>query len=320
MRVLVGYDGSECADAAIEDLRRAGLPRRGEAMVVTVAEEWPAFMLAGYDALEMERQSKEDVARGTAVHSVQMDRWAAAASETAKSGAERLRAILPGWQVTPSVHSSSPYSALLRVADEWKADLLVIGSHGRSAVGRILFGSVSHFAVNHARCSIRIARTPLFTSEAPARLLLGLDGSEDSLIAVEEVARRTWPKGTEVRIITALDYRFLALAPVNDFPMPHYDEPLDTELRHSIELAAARACARLGSAGIVTQSFVRDADPIHALLDEADNWHADAIFLGARGHSAFERFLVGSVSAGVALHARCSVEIVRPRVEREQQH
>ena len=313
MRLLIGYDDSECADSAIDDMQRAGLPTKGEALVVTVAEEWPAYMLAGFDALELDQSSRSIAAQTGSGNLPATDRWSRAAAETAKRAAERVSVLLPGWTVTSAVHSSSPYSALLRVADEWKADLLLVGSHGRSAMGRALFGSVSHFIVNHATCSVRIARCPLFVSDAPERLLIGLDGSEDSLVAVEEVAQRTWPKATEVRVITALDHRFLSLVPTYDFPLPRYNEPVDQEIRKAVKVAAARACARLTSAGLNAHSFLRDGDPKYVLLEEAEKWQADCIFLGARGHSALERFLIGSVSASVALHSRTSVEIVRPR-------
>jgi nucleotide-binding universal stress UspA family protein len=231
----------------------------------------------------------------------------------AKRAAERVGVLFPAWTVSSCVQNSSPYSALLQLAEEWKADLLMVGSHGRSALGRALFGSVSHFVVNHATCSVRIARSPLFVPDAPVRLVIGLDGSEDSLTAVEEVAQRTWPAGTEARVITALDYRFLSMVPNYDFPSTNWNEPVDMEMRKSVEVTGARACARLSASGISAQSFVRDGNPKYVLLEEAEQWQADSIFLGAKGHSALERFLVGSVSASVALHARCSVEIARPR-------
>jgi nucleotide-binding universal stress UspA family protein len=59
---------------------------------------------------------------------------------------------------------------------------------------------------------------------------------------------------------------------------------------------------------------VREIDPRRALVEDAEQWGADAIFVGARGIGLLERFLLGSVSAAVAARAGCSVEIVRPEV------
>ena len=52
-------------------------------------------------------------------------------------------------------------------------------------------------------------------------------------------------------------------------------------------------------------------DPRAFILDAAKTWAADLIVLGSHGRHGLERFLLGSVSEAVAVHAHCSVEIVR---------
>jgi nucleotide-binding universal stress UspA family protein len=56
---------------------------------------------------------------------------------------------------------------------------------------------------------------------------------------------------------------------------------------------------------------VQEADPKKLLIEEAVNWNAETIFLGARGRGRLERMLLGSVSAAIVQRAPCSVEIVR---------
>ena len=70
--------------------------------------------------------------------------------------------------------------------------------------------------------------------------------------------------------------------------------------------------APLRTRGLTVSSVIREGDPKHVLLDEAEHWGADCLFVGARGLSRVERFLLGSVSAAVAARAHCSVEVVRP--------
>jgi nucleotide-binding universal stress UspA family protein len=65
------------------------------------------------------------------------------------------------------------------------------------------------------------------------------------------------------------------------------------------------------SAGLVPTTVVEEGDPKRFLVEEAERWKADCIFVGAKGHSGLERFLLGSVSAAVATRAHCSVEVVR---------
>jgi len=61
-----------------------------------------------------------------------------------------------------------------------------------------------------------------------------------------------------------------------------------------------------------TPAHGKVADPKRLIVEEAASWNADCIFLGARGHSRLERFLLGSVAAAVAARATCTVEVVRP--------
>jgi nucleotide-binding universal stress UspA family protein len=62
---------------------------------------------------------------------------------------------------------------------------------------------------------------------------------------------------------------------------------------------------------VTAEAVLLDGDANRELVREAQRWGADCIFLGAKGHSRRERFLLGSVSAAVAARAHCSVEIVR---------
>lgn len=82
MRILIAYDGSADADAAIEDLRRAGLPRNTEAVVVSVAHHgWP-------------EAKHTDTDKGP---------WKATVKEAeilAENGRARLQSIFPGWSVS----------------------------------------------------------------------------------------------------------------------------------------------------------------------------------------------------------------------------
>jgi nucleotide-binding universal stress UspA family protein len=56
---------------------------------------------------------------------------------------------------------------------------------------------------------------------------------------------------------------------------------------------------------------VIDGDPRREINAEAERWHADSVFVGARGLGALDRLLLGSVSGAVVNHAHCAVEIVR---------
>jgi nucleotide-binding universal stress UspA family protein len=81
--------------------------------------------------------------------------------------------------------------------------------------------------------------------------------------------------------------------------------------RDTAERLLQRAAATLGAAGLTVTTALVEGDPKDALVEQADSWDADALFVGARGLRGIERILLGSVSASVAARAHCSVEVVR---------
>ena len=70
---------------------------------------------------------------------------------------------------------------------------------------------------------------------------------------------------------------------------------------------------QLRPSGLKVSTEIQEGDPKRALIEAAEGWGADCIFVGSIGHgNPFERFVLGSVSASVAARAHCSVEVVRP--------
>jgi nucleotide-binding universal stress UspA family protein len=216
---------------------------------------------------------------------------------------------MPEWRIEPEMSYGSPASVILEKADLWKPDLVVTGSHGRTAAGRFFFGSVSQKLVHEAHCSVRIARGSEKPSSEPVRLIIGIDGSKGAQSAVDVVAARHWPAGTEVRLVNACW----------KIP-PTTSQHMLTEIAHWIEDENARvkamadaAFTKLKEAGLHPSVAIKEEEPRILLLNEAESWKADCIFVGARGMGRIERFLIGSVSSAIAARADCSVEVIRPK-------
>jgi nucleotide-binding universal stress UspA family protein len=76
----------------------------------------------------------------------------------ALEGAQRVKARFPGWEVASGGLVGTPASALMQKAETWHADLIVVGSHGRSAIGRLLLGDVSKQVPTEAPCSVEVVR------------------------------------------------------------------------------------------------------------------------------------------------------------------
>jgi nucleotide-binding universal stress UspA family protein len=146
------------------------------------------------------------------------------------------------------------------------------------------------------------------------KILLATDGSDCSKAAVDAVAERPWPKGSEVRVISAIELPYTPTTETWALPESYYKE-FETAGTEQAETAVNQAAKRLKSARgeLVITTEVANGSPKDVILDEAERWDADLIVLGSHGYRGWRRFLLGSVSHAVATHARCSVEIVRRR-------
>ena len=145
------------------------------------------------------------------------------------------------------------------------------------------------------------------------RILLATDGSAHSKVTAEKVANRPYPPNTEVRIISA--YQKTPLLTYMG-PMGVSQEYYAKIDRHTLKAAekitknAAEILHKKNPALTITTTVI-DGSPKSVILKEAERFGADLIVVGSHGSGAVKRFLLGSVSQAVALHAKCSVEIVR---------
>jgi nucleotide-binding universal stress UspA family protein len=202
---------------------------------------------------------------------------------------------------------------LLRKAERWRPDLIVVGSQGRSALGQFFLGSVSKKLATEARSSVRVARrTAEESGNEPPRIMIGVDGSPGAGRAVQTVGRRVWPEGTEVRILTVDDgvapARIAHILPTATAMIRNGNEGALAKARRMAEWAAEE----LRAIGLRVSVAIEKGEPRRVLVEEARKWAADSIFVGGRRFGgAVERFRLGSVSTALVTRAHCSVEVVR---------
>jgi nucleotide-binding universal stress UspA family protein len=147
------------------------------------------------------------------------------------------------------------------------------------------------------------------------KILLATDGSDYSKAAVNSVAERPWPEGSEVKIVSVMEIPYAPTTETWVLPNGYYTE-LERVAREQAASAVKNAAERIESRkayGLEVTTKIIGGSPREVILDEAERWNADLIVLGSHGYSAWERFLLGSVSHAIATHAPCSVEIVRQK-------
>lgn len=295
MKILIAYDGSRSAQAALDDLGRAGFPETNvSAEILTVAEVWLPPMEGE------ESRNRQFVTTGLREKFEENLEILDKAGTTAAEGAERVRNLFPDWKTGAKASYGSPAWEILSRAEETGSDLIVVGAKGCSAIDRVLIGSVSQKIVTEAQCPVRVARGRVVVDESPIRLVVGYDGTEGAREAVRTVAGREWPANTEARVVIVEDSMFVRSS-------------LEIDVAE-IKQVGEELTADLSRIGLNAELAVLEGNPKTEIISASDEWDADCIFIGAtRYNDLITRYLLGSVSSAVVSRAHCSVEVVRPK-------
>ncbi len=306
-RLLIAYDGSPCAEAVLEDMAKAGLPAEMEASVISVADVWlpsnadqpgPAFPASTPESVRK--------ARDQALAALK------SAQALADRAVDRLKVLHPKWSVESFACADSPAWGVLTKTIEWKASLVALGSHGRSTLERFFLGSVSQKVAAEASCSVRIARPRKNPHHARIRVVVAVDGSEDSIGAVHSVTSRVWPDHTEFRVVAVMDPRMETAIAWPEASGTQWVNEQDKASKEAVCRVLEHSAKKLGDGGLSVETHLLNGDPKKELLAHAEAWEADCIFLGARGLHHGGRLTLGTMAAAVTARAHCSVEIVRP--------
>jgi len=204
-----------------------------------------------------------------------------------------------------------------RFAKEWRADLIMVGCNDLSDLERLLLGSTARSVVRHAPCSVEVVRPHRWSAEDATRhtgmrILIATDGSDCSLAALHSVTNRPWPEESVAKIISVPEFIL--------FKDPSFIEKHEAKDLGQASIDDAKSCVMAG-AEILADSALKfssevpkfEERPYRVILNEAESWRADLIVVGSHGRSGFDRVVMGSVSEAVALHATCSVEVIRPK-------
>ena len=291
-KILIAYDGSNFAEAALDDLTNAGLPTENvEALIFSVAEVWLPPDETGEEEDFMNESLKKRYAENLEAFNQ--------AKAAANKAAERLRRMFPAWSVSSDATYGSAAWEILARSEKFQADLIVVGAQGKSNLDRVLIGSVSQKIVTEAKCSVRVARGKVEVDDSPTRIVIGYDGTSGADETVKKVAERNWKKGSEARLVIVEDTAIIRRS-------------LDIE-GDKIEQTGAAIVEKINTENLSATLIVREGNPKQILVEEAEKWGADCIFVGATKFDDFlTKYLLGSVSSAVVTRAHCSVEVVRP--------
>jgi nucleotide-binding universal stress UspA family protein len=221
-----------------------------------------------------------------------------------------------GYRSSTKLLLGYPRGEISAYAKDGGADLIMVGSHGHNTIGRFLLGSVAQGVLRTAPCAVEIVRSAPLPGH-PVKILVATDGSDCSARAVRSAANQPWPAESIFKVLSVEELMAVGNQMDASSLSAAYPASLIEEL---IVESQNRATSAIDDAKAILQACGRKAledcstaigEPRAMILDTANCWGADLIILGSHGRRGLDRFLLGSVSEAVAVHASCSVQVIR---------
>jgi len=290
MKILLATDGSPTAEVALEMLLALRLRETDQVTVLAIPVH--SYVGVGFD--------------GTGVYFAEVaDRESVEARRVAETARERIAA--KGVRATARADEGIAPHTILDVAATIDADLIVMGSRGLGRIAGAFLGSTARAVAARSPVPVLVVRE---RREAPRRILVAVDGSEDSLFALRTALDLPLVEGTEITLLHVTPERELRDVPAG---------ALGDELRAAVErreraeglevLSQARALVPAGVAVRMDLERGRAADRIREVAAAAGS---DLIVLGSRGAAVRgDRPMQGTTAERLLETAHCAVLVAR---------
>ena len=204
-----------------------------------------------------------------------------------------------------------PASAIIDEAQDFRADLALVGSRGQGAIASLLLGSASSEVVDRAPCSVLVARVSTLS-----KVVFATDGSTFARAAEAILAAWSIFSRLPITVVSVAD---VARPWTTGIAPTMHQEVLkahEADLREAMAEhggIAADAAERLRDAGRVVEADIRGGDAAAEIIGAAVERSADLVVLGSRGRTGLTRVLLGSVARNVLSGTSASVLVVRDR-------
>lgn len=185
----------------------------------------------------------------------------------------------------------NPTKEIVRLADEIRAGVIVMGRRGRRGLARMMVGDSTRNVIGFADCNVLVV--PQSAGLWQRRILLATDSSAHSEKAVAHAAALARSFGLPVSVVTVF--------------APKHSEARRAESRQAVE----RAGAALAAQGIAVDTAILEGEPASEIANYSRSAGADLIIVGSHGRTGLGRLLMGSVSETIIGQATCPVLVVK---------
>lgn len=225
----------------------------------------------------------------------------------------------PGVPVEAAIREGVAATAILEQAEEMQADLLVLGTHGRSGFEKLFLGSVADKVLRKAACPVLTvpAHVPDAVPAAPVlftHILCPVDFSECSLHALRYATSMAQENDAELTLLHVMAYGLEAsTAPVDavltdeGLTLSDYRQRREAAVRRQLEDAVPAGASSFCS----VETALAGGEPGHEILRVARERQSDLIVIGVHGRGVMDRMLFGSTTQRVVRGATCPVLTLR---------
>ncbi len=279
-KILVAYDGSEAGKNALKQAIK--LVREEEASLGVLS------VLPVYEG-NIEFIGVKDI-----------ENVLGGPTEKLKAEVNALAAAAEGASVAVSVERGKAYERIVETAEEEEYDLIVMGRRGISRSARMLLGSVTSRVIGHSRKDVLVI--PRDASLAWNKIVLAVDDSECSVAAVDGAVYFAKQHNGGIQVVSAVDFADEFFAQV-----PEAREQVLGKARTVLDKVKEITAKE----GVAAEMTLREGNPYEVVVEVAEEYDAEAIFMGSHGRKGLKKFIMGSVTEKVIGYAQCPVVVMK---------
>jgi nucleotide-binding universal stress UspA family protein len=293
-RILVPFDFSECSRAALDQALEIARWYRAEILALHVMPLWPTVLDAPTNWSELRETTRQQL-------SGELSKVAVA------EGAMR-----PGVTIKVGFRDGDPTDSILKEAQEWPADLIVMGTHGRSGFPKFWLGSVTEKVLRKAPCpvlteSVREEKAGRASPMPFGRILCAVDFSAESMNAFDYALALAQEASAKLTILHVVEWLWGEPYPTERYNVGDYRRYLERDAKEQLEKSLEKVIPPDARDWCQPGAVVRVGKAYEQILTLAADEGSDLIVLGLRGRNALDLMLFGSTTNRVVREAVCPV-------------